>query len=287
MKRLKLNILNNTYKDRKIRELEEKIEKTNEMCDAMYNQIYRMTSMLENIQANSCIPKRICPICHKELEYFEPYGRIKRGEAQCPVCKSLERHRALWLWLHERGCLDKWNTIDMQVLHFAPERKFADLYKEIWGDGYWPVDINPDMPGIRKRVDITNIPFDDNRFDLIMCNHVLEHIQDEAKALSEMRRVLKPNGEIYLMVPLYNIANTIENPEYNTPELREEHYGQADHVRKYGQDFSERLLSSGFDVDIVWLEEGRNKSELIKYGLKRHGRTMLFICRKNKANINY
>ena len=142
----------------------------------------------------------------------------------------------------------------MRVLHFAPEPVFYEQFSSHKDIEYWSVDLNPNAFGVKKVVDITNITFEDNKFDLIMCNHVLEHIPDDKKAMSELYRVLKPQiGIAFLNVPVFNIPKTFENPEYNTPELRSKHYGQADHVRAYGLDYVDRLKSVGFDVEIYTL----------------------------------
>lgn len=166
----------------------------------------------------------------------------------------------------------------MSVLHFAPETIFYKLFSSFKDIDYWPVDLNPKMRGVRKAVDITNIPFDDDSFDLIMCTHVLEHIPDDRKAMSELYRVLKPKtGIAFLNVPLYDIPATFENPEYNTPELRLKYFGQRDHVRKYGHDYPERLKAVGFAIQIFAAKDIGEK--LVKrYGLRQKGKT--FLCRK-------
>ena len=133
------------------------------------------------------------------------------------------------------------------------------------------------MYGVRKAVDITNITFDDNSFDLIMCTHVLEHIPDDRKAMRELYRVLKKGGLAFLNVPLFNRAKTLENPEYNTPELRLKYYGQADHVRAYGQDYPQRLSAAGFNIQRITFENVDEKT-VRRYGLDRNEK--IFLCRK-------
>ena len=100
------------------------------------------------------------------------------------------------------------------------------------------------------RVDITDLPFDDSRFDAIYCSHVLEHVPDDRKAMSELRRVLRPGGWAILQVPIKGIV-TFEDPAVTTPEDRERVFGQSDHVRIYGLDFKDRLEEVGFKVTIV------------------------------------
>ena len=172
-----------------------------------------------------------------------------------------------------------WHHDGMRVLHFAPEATFHRLFSSFKDIEYWPVDLEPQNyhGRVRKKVDITDITFDDNFFDLIMCTHVLEHIPDDKKAMSELYRVLKPGGLALLNVPMRNTPATLENPEYNTPELRLKYYGQDDHVRFYGLDYVDRLSSVGFHVHQFMLEDMDEKT-LKKYGLKNDEKT--FWCEK-------
>lgn len=166
----------------------------------------------------------------------------------------------------------------MRVLHFAPEPIFYQLFSSLKDIDYWPVDLDPKRYGgmVKKAVDITNITFDDDSFDLIMCTHVLEHILDDRKAMNELYRVLKPKTGIGLLnVPVFNIPATFENPEINTPELRLKYYGQEDHVRKYGLDYPQRLSAAGFSVRLFTLND---EKFLKRYGLNRDEK--IFLCRK-------
>ena len=168
----------------------------------------------------------------------------------------------------------------MRVLHVAPERVFYWMFKKLKDIDYWPVDLDPEKyhGRIRKKVDITDIPFEDNSFDLIMCNHVLEHIPDDRKAMAELYRVLKPKtGIAFLNVPMFNIPATFENPAYNTPELRLKYFGQEDHVRKYGLDYTERLESVGFRVQIFYTKE-LDEETVRLHGFRKNGKN--FLCHK-------
>ena len=146
---------------------------------------------------------------------------------------------------------------------------------------YWPVDIIP-KNNIRKQVDMSDIPFGDDYFDFIIFCHVLEHIPNDIKAMSELYRVVKPNSEggvVFLMVPLFkDLDETLENDEYNTDELRLKYYGQKDHVRKYGIDFKDRLESVGFNVT-YFAPEDIDKSITEKYGISSEN-DIVFICKK-------
>jgi len=164
-----------------------------------------------------------------------------------------------------------------KMLHFAPEQTLYKKFSSLENIDYWPVDINPNMPGVRKAVDITNISFDDNSIDVIICNHVLEHIPDEEKALSELYRVLAQDGFAFLNVPIIR-ETTLENPAYNTPELRFKYYGQDDHVRAYGKDYPDRLRKAGFKVEIVEYCKNLQPEQVKRYGLTKN--ETFYLCRK-------
>ncbi|MGI6447642.1 MAG: class I SAM-dependent methyltransferase [Methanobrevibacter boviskoreani] len=220
---------------------------------------------------------RYCPICNKKIPFFTPiYGR---KHAFCPSCKSLERTRLLFYYINSN-----YNIFNLKenkkLLHFAPEKALFKIFDNLNNLDYWPVDINP-KNNIRKQVDMCDIPFEDNSFDFIISCHVLEHIPDDKKAMSELYRVIKPNsqgGIVFLMVPIFRELNeTFENPEYNTDELRTKYFGQKDHVRKYSTDFKDRLESVGFDVtcyDPVKLDKEINE----RYGFL--DKDIIFICKK-------
>ncbi len=231
-------------------------------------------SLLENVADATIVERNFeCPVCKSKLRVFLPFGENPRPNAQCPNCQSLERHRALWLLMQNLN----WHKENMRVLHFAPEEIFYRLFSSFKDIDYWTADLEPqNYHGmVRKQVDITDITFDDNFFDLIMCTHVLEHIPDDRKAMSELYRVLKPGGLAFLNVPIFNIPQTFEDPRINTPELRSEYYGQFDHVRAYGQDYPQRLQEAGFEVQLFTVND---EKILKRYGLDRNEK--IFLCRK-------
>lgn len=171
-----------------------------------------------------------------------------------------------------------WYKPNMHVLHFAPEPIFYELFSSKKDIEYWSVDLNPKAFGVKKVVDITNITFENNYFDLIMCTHVLEHIPDDKKAMQELYRVLKPQtGVAFLTVPIFNMPKTLEDPRINTPELCSKYYGQSDHVRAYGFDYADRLKSVGFSVEIHTLNF-ENKNLYKKYGI--YPNEKIYLCRK-------
>ena len=241
--------------------------------DLMWHLLY-IESLLES-DATDSGGECECPICKAKIRFYLPYGEKPRKNAFCPNCQSVERHRALWLLMQQLN----WHKNGMRVLHFAPEPVFHKLFSSFKDIDYWSVDLDPNRYGgmVRKAVDITNITFDDNSFDLIMCTHVLEHIPDDKKAMRELYRVLKPGGLAFLNVPLFDIPETFENPEVNTPELRSKYYGQSDHVRAYGQDYPQRLGAAGFTVQLFTFEDTDEKI-LKRYGLDKNEK--IFLCKK-------
>jgi SAM-dependent methyltransferase len=193
-----------------------------------------------------------CPICGHIGADFKPWSQIIHKEVECPNCRSHERHRALWLYFKKNSHLLKKGN---RILHFAPEPTFYNLFKNSDAD-YCPVDISDENFPIDKIVDIQDIPYEDDSFDVIYCSHVLEHVPDDAKAMGELHRVLKPGGTALILVPINGVSfempfddsKTLEDERYDTPELREKYYGQFDHLRMYGRDFKDKLIDAGFDV---------------------------------------
>ncbi len=186
-----------------------------------------------------------CPVCEKQYSKFLPYGRTtSRPNALCPNCLSLERHRLIWLYLKEKTqFFDK----KYKVLHIAPEYCFLKRFGKLENLDYTTADL--ESPWATVKLDVRDMPFEDNTFDIIICNHLLEHIEEEQVAVRELYRVMKPGGWGILQVPVnYNRAITFSDPEAKTEQQREKVYGQNDHVREYGVDYPKRLEKGGFVV---------------------------------------
>lgn len=184
-----------------------------------------------------------CPICSHQYREFLPYGRLKsRPNALCPSCQSLERHRLIWLFLKQKT---GFFTRPMHVLHIAPEACFMAAFEKLHGANYITADI--ESPLAKVKMDIHVMPFEDNRFDVVLCNHVLEHVQNDLLAMREIRRVLKPGGFAILQVPFFSPVPeaTLEDTTITDPRERERLFGQDDHVRKYGLDYVQRISQSG------------------------------------------
>lgn len=187
--------------------------------------------------------KVLCPVCTTGFRSFLPYGRINpRPNALCPNCLSLERHRLIWLYLQEKT---NFFTGALHVLHIAPEACFIKRFEKIHGNHYITADI--ESPLAKVKMDIHKIPFGENTFDVVLCNHVLEHVRDDIEAMSEIYRVLKSGGFSIMQIPFFNpVADvTFEDNTITDPREREKIFGQNDHVRKYGKDYTQRIERSG------------------------------------------
>lgn len=185
----------------------------------------------------------VCPVCDHSFRKFLPYGRINpRPNALCPSCLSLERHRLIWLYLRDKT---KFFDKPLDILHIAPEACFIHRFEKLHGDKYITADI--ESPLAKVKMDIHQIPFEQNRFDVVLCNHVLEHVNDDLQAMREINRVLRPKGFAILQVPFFNPVPefTIEDTTITDPRERERQFGQADHVRKYGNDYATRIEVAG------------------------------------------
>lgn len=202
-----------------------------------------------------------CVCCAGSFITFLPYGLIKRANALCPGCGSLERHRLHWHFIVNRANLLT-DRGKLKLLHIAPEDVFYKKFKDNpnieyipaakFGEGYLD-----EYPEHTINMDITDIQLADETFDVIYCSHVLEHVPDDMAAMKELFRVLKPGGWAMLQVPLdTNRQHTYEDFSIIDPSEREKAFGQYDHVRVYGLDYGSRLKSAGFNVrQINYTEE--------------------------------
>jgi SAM-dependent methyltransferase len=190
----------------------------------------------------------IDPIDGKGFKRFLPYGYgEQRPNVLSPSTLSLERHRLLWLYLQKETTFFE---NELKVLHMAPEQCFLSIFKKMKNLDYTTADLY--SPIVDVKADILDLPFEDKRFDFVFCNHVLEHIEDDAKAMSELFRVLKPGGIGIFQVPQdLSLEQTYENSSITSPEERAKHFGQYDHVRIYGKDYFDRLRKAGFKVNEI------------------------------------
>jgi SAM-dependent methyltransferase len=186
-----------------------------------------------------------CPIDGRTYRKFLPYGRLQsRPNALCPSSLSLERHRLMWLFLKEKT---NFFTKNIKLLHIAPELCFINIFRRMKNLEYISADI--ESPLAMVRLDVHDIPFPKENFDVVFCNHVMEHVDDDIKAMSEIYRVLRHGGWAIIQSPVYtSLATTFEDPSITDPKQRERAYGQNDHQRKYGRDYADRLRKAGFQV---------------------------------------
>jgi SAM-dependent methyltransferase len=251
-----------------------------QMEDKKYQSIQRRLMILERMVSDihdAVAEPKICPVCESKIRLYLPFGAKLRRNAQCPVCLCLERHRFLWLYIKKHALIDA--VRELKLLHFAPEKAFYNIFSKLQNIDYYPVDINHLFPGIRDCVDIQKMNYADSTFDLIICSHVLEHIPDDQAAMQELHRVLAPGGVMLFMVPLKrSLAETLENPEYNTPELRLQYYGHSDHLRFYGNNLGELLSRAGFSVEEAECRNYFTNEEITYFGLNP-GNT-IFMCLK-------
>lgn len=204
------------------------------------------------------------PIDGKTFRSFLPYGYEKtRENVLSPSTLSLERHRLLWLYLKRET---DFFTRPAQLLHFAPEQAFYKRFRKLRNLQYTTTDLNSPLADVKA--DICDLPFEDNQFDVILCNHVLEHIPDHLKALSELLRVMKPGGWGIFQVPQdLNRDATFEDPGITDPEERRRLFGQYDHVRVYGKDYFDILKSAGFEVEAVDYTQALGPEAIARYRL--------------------
>ncbi len=216
-----------------------------------------------------------CPVCQNEFRKLLPYGNKGIDNRLCPSCLSLERHRLLWLFLKEKT---DFFERKIKLLHIAPEQPFLKKFKNLSNLEYITADLVSPIADVK--LDIQNIPFAENEFDVVFANHVLEHIPDEHKAISEVFRILKNGGWAIMQVPLDVKRNTTyEDSSIVTPSEREKHFGQYDHLRLHGLDFAQRLEKGGFKVEIIDLvsEIGIEKSDYYRLD----NTEKIYLCKKN------
>ena len=214
-----------------------------------------------------------CPVCDTEHESFGPGGHNERPGVKCPVCGSNARTRLAWLFLQRETDLFDGRTRSM--LHVAPERTLAERFAALPNIEYLSADLEPGRAMVE--MDITDIRYPDDRFDVIYCSHVLEHVPDDRRAMREFARVLKPTGWAVFLIPMKDDI-TFEDPSITDPVQREQLFSHPEHVRRYGSDFADRLESAGFRVRRVHVDDVVAPEEARRIGLKEGTSNRMFYC---------
>lgn len=232
-----------------------------------------------------------CCVCKTAVDRFHPY-RGGWAEApplmsileitgsdidnfSCPECAAHDRERHLLLYLERLGLLDQLKGA--AILHFAPEKRLSRIIDGLVPLRYVKADLYPVDATIEK-VDMLNIPYEAESFDFVFANHVLEHVADDAKALSELRRVLKTGGRAILQTPYSGkLHATFQDPGVDSDEARLQIYGQEDHVRLYGLDIFDRFSAAGFRSEIQTHAGLLSDIDPVKYGVNVHEPLFHFI----------
>ncbi len=217
-----------------------------------------------------------CPVCERNFRKFLSYGSSKahRENVLCPYDLTLERHRLMWLFLKTTNFFSEEK---FKVLHIAPEQCFFPIFKKQNNLDYTTADLESPIADIH--FDLHEIPLPDNSYDIIFCNHVLEHVEDDLKCIKELYRVMSTNGWGIFQVPIdYNNSKTYEDKSITNPKERELHFWQKDHLRLYGTDYHKRLEQGGFKVEIFDPKESLKSINYEK--LKLNPNELIFIARK-------
>lgn len=211
-----------------------------------------------------------CPLCGCQRRKFLPYGYVtSRENALCPNCLSLERHRLLWLWLVRESDIGRGAMALPKMLHIAPEvalmRKFKKMYAST-PDRYVTADL--ESPLADMHFDVQQIPLEAESFDAIICNHIMEHVEDDGKALRELYRILRRGGWGVILSPVdLEREKTFEDDTITDPAERTHIFGQYDHRRIYGRDYAARLREAGFEVYDIDYKNELSKAEQELYAL--------------------
>jgi predicted SAM-dependent methyltransferase len=231
-----------------------------------------------------------CPFCGGHFRKLLPSGlnlsvlnnmKVVSGgyrlNSLCPQCHSSDRERMVYLFIRNKTTLFQKTQKQLRILHVAPENNLQQVLTSYAHFDYLCADLSPSFTTVK--IDITNIQYEDNSFDVIICCHVFEHIQNDLRAMSELYRVLKHGGWAILQVPIsLSLKNTYEDPMIMTPDDRKKAFGQSDHVRIYAQDYKDRLEKVGFSVGIFNLASEYGTSFADKYGLLKNEN--IYFCNK-------
>lgn len=218
-----------------------------------------------------------CPVCEKSFRKFLSYGSdvAHRDNILCPYDLTLERHRVMWLYL--KGHTDFFSKKDLKVMHIAPEQCFHGRFKKQTNLDYTTGDLMSPIADIH--FDLHKIPLEDNTYEVIFCNHVMEHVKDDLQCMKELYRIMKPGGWGIMQVPIdASRSETYEDWSITDPKEREKHFWQYDHVRLYGLNYPKRLEEAGFEVDIIDFSKELPTETFERYRIPKS--ELLYVVRK-------
>lgn len=224
--------------------------------------------------------RRHCPVCNRNSRKFGAIGIVSRDDAQCLHCGAVERHRLVWLYFKRNTSL--FSGQPLKMLHIAPEEIFEKLLRPLFGDNYLTADLH--SPSAMAKMDITDIQYPENTFDVIYCCHVLEHVPDDKKAMRELFRVLKHGGWAILLVPI-TAMKTFEDYSITDPEERLKNFGDPTHVRLYGPDYMERLAEAGFCVQLSKPSDFLTPEEIEHMGITSAAGDIYFCTKQPSARV--
>jgi SAM-dependent methyltransferase len=212
-----------------------------------------------------------CPICNSNLKKFIPIYFKSGVDNSCPRCGSLSRTRSLYNYISEKIPLNQHSILD-----FSPHRSIYNNLSKTKRN-YIANDFDNQFHADTHH-DITDLPFEKESFDLIICFHVLEHIPNDDKAIANLHKVLKKNGNLLIQVPLKE-GETDEDLSITDPKLRENRFGQSDHVRIYGKnDLRNKIEKKGFRVNIIDYSEKLTTDQINYFGINKG--ELIFHCIK-------
>lgn len=218
-----------------------------------------------------------CPVCERSFRKFLSYGSkvAQRDNVLCPYDLTLERHRLMWLYLKDHS--DFFTKENLKVMHIAPEQCFHKKFQNQENLDYTTGDLVSPIADLH--FDLHDIPLEDNQYEVIFCNHVMEHVENDLRCMQELYRIMKPGGWGIMQVPIdFNRDETYEDPTITTPEEREKHFWQYDHVRLYGTNYPRRLEEAGFKVDEVDMKDYLSPEKIERYRLQKN--ELLYVVRK-------
>jgi SAM-dependent methyltransferase len=203
-----------------------------------------------------------CPCCERDFRAFcDP--PISPWPQMCPGCGSLARHRAMWLYIARESDLV---SAPRRLLHVSPEPSIARQLRRLTQLDYVSIDIEPGKAILT--MDLSDLKFADASFDAIICSHVLEHVDDDRRAIAEVARVLRPQGWAILQVPIHpDLISTLEDASIADAKERELRFGQWDHVRVYGRDYADRLEAAGLHLTLLDYAGSLGSELTLRYGL--------------------